>query len=69
MLDYLNTENKNFQAYHAEMMNERKDISRGLSLLSFLIKPVQRLCKYPLLLRYIETRFHYDNCSLFSLSL
>lgn len=33
------------------MMNEKKEFSRGLSLLSFLIKPVQRLMKYPLLLR------------------
>lgn len=51
MLDSLNTENKMFQDYHAMMMNEKKEFSRGLSLLSFLIKPVQRLMKYPLLLR------------------
>lgn len=51
MLDYLTAGNKDFQTYCDTMMNNKKEISRGLSLLSFLIKPVQRLCKYPLLLR------------------
>jgi len=30
---------------------DNDSVVRGLSLLSFIIKPVQRLCKYPLLLR------------------
>lgn len=30
------------------------EVVRGLSLLSFIIKPVQRLCKYPLLLRVLS---------------
>jgi len=44
-------ENEKFAEYTENLMNVQKSVSRGLSLLSFLIKPVQRLCKYPLLLR------------------
>lgn len=34
---------------------------RGLSFLSFLIKPTQRIAKYPLLLK-VRPAAHHDNC-------
>jgi len=33
------------------LLNEKKQEAKGFDLFSYVIKPVQRLCKYPLLLR------------------
>jgi hypothetical protein len=35
----------------SQNLMDNDSVVRGLSLLSFIIKPVQRLCKYPLLIR------------------
>eukprot|EP01127_Copromyxa_protea_P023304 TRINITY_DN8695_c0_g1_i1.p1 TRINITY_DN8695_c0_g1~~TRINITY_DN8695_c0_g1_i1.p1 ORF type:complete len:467 (+),score=97.21 TRINITY_DN8695_c0_g1_i1:69-1469(+) len=51
MLKQLETENPEFTEYCNNLMNDPNGVVRGLSILSFIIKPVQRLCKYPLLLR------------------
>ena len=44
------------QAFSAELERIRLETPelKGLNLLSFLVKPVQRLCKYPLLLRELD---------------
>jgi hypothetical protein len=46
---------RQFRAFLAHMRNHRG--CRGLDLLSFLIMPVQRVCKYPLLLRELMKSF------------
>ena len=46
-----------FEAFTQEKMLEEE--CRGLTLFSFLIKPIQRICKYPLLLR--DLLKHTDN--------
>ena len=38
-----------------------KKESRGLDLPSFLLKPVQRICKYPLLIRELLKNTHEDH--------
>ncbi|KAJ3187390.1 cytochrome c oxidase subunit 1 [Gaertneriomyces sp. JEL0708] len=48
-----------FKELLQKMMNSSE--GRGLSLESFLIKPVQRICKYPLLIR--ELQKHTDKLS------
>jgi hypothetical protein len=51
-LEYIETlqkKNSNFKAFLLERALAQE--CRGLPLSSFLIKPVQRICKYPLLLR------------------
>jgi len=50
LLEHLSIENNDFEKFTTDLVNNDKMV-RGLSLLSFIIKPVQRLCKYPLLLR------------------
>eukprot|EP01128_Nolandella_sp_AFSM9_P006796 TRINITY_DN3571_c1_g1_i1.p1 TRINITY_DN3571_c1_g1~~TRINITY_DN3571_c1_g1_i1.p1 ORF type:complete len:444 (+),score=119.87 TRINITY_DN3571_c1_g1_i1:133-1464(+) len=50
MLSELESNNSDFAAFVKSLMDS-DEVVRGLSLLSFIIKPVQRLCKYPLLLR------------------
>uniref|UniRef100_A0A6B2LBM9 DH domain-containing protein n=1 Tax=Arcella intermedia TaxID=1963864 RepID=A0A6B2LBM9_9EUKA len=50
MLRDLEKENAEFAKFTKDLMDNDPNV-RGLSLLSFIIKPVQRLCKYPLLLR------------------
>lgn len=47
---------------------ETVEACRGLSLLSFLIKPVQRICKYPLLLRDLIKNTRKSNPDYQSLS-
>ena len=49
LLDSHKDNNTPFYQFTDEMMKD-PDLA-GLSLLSYVIKPVQRLCKYPLLLR------------------
>jgi len=50
MLKSLENNNPDFHTFLQKIVASEPKV-RGLSLLSFLIKPVQRLCKYPLLLR------------------
>jgi len=50
LLEKLTLENNDFEKFTTDVMNNETKC-RGLSMLSFIIKPVQRLCKYPLLLR------------------
>ena len=48
MLDRLGKQSS-FKAFTDKAMLNPE--CRGLTLFSFLIKPIQRICKYPLLLR------------------
>eukprot|EP01125_Pyxidicula_operculata_P006782 TRINITY_DN2329_c0_g1_i2.p1 TRINITY_DN2329_c0_g1~~TRINITY_DN2329_c0_g1_i2.p1 ORF type:complete len:542 (+),score=169.19 TRINITY_DN2329_c0_g1_i2:146-1771(+) len=50
MLDELDKGNPQFSEFNKNL-TENNAAVRGLTLLSYIIKPVQRLCKYPLLLR------------------
>jgi len=50
LLEGLQNENNDFDKFVTDIM-DNNPVVRRLSLLSFIIKPVQRLCKYPLLLR------------------
>lgn len=50
MLKHLKEENGEFSNFDAELQANHSQI-RGLDMLAFIIKPVQRLCKYPLLIR------------------
>jgi len=50
MLHDLERDNPEFAKFTKDLMENSPEV-RGLSLLSFIIKPIQRLCKYPLLLR------------------
>lgn len=55
--------NPNFAAFLEE--NQAHPRLRGLKLDQFLIKPVQRICKYPLLLRVRQSEHtHSANRSL-----
>jgi len=45
----LKKENKQFSQFLQE--TERKNECKGVNLLGFLIKPIQRICKYPLLFK------------------
>jgi hypothetical protein len=48
-----------FKAFLAECLEN--PTCRGLTLFSFLIKPIQRICKYPLLLRVIVFIFYVSS--------
>eukprot|EP01128_Nolandella_sp_AFSM9_P004550 TRINITY_DN2055_c0_g1_i1.p1 TRINITY_DN2055_c0_g1~~TRINITY_DN2055_c0_g1_i1.p1 ORF type:complete len:950 (-),score=155.91 TRINITY_DN2055_c0_g1_i1:257-3049(-) len=50
MLKNLKNDNKEFNQFDSDLQNHDPAV-RGLDMLSFIIKPVQRLCKYPLLIR------------------
>lgn len=60
-LDRLSKENSTFEQYlYDQTINPE---CRGLNLFSFLIKPIQRICKYPLLLRdllKVTEKDHFD---------
>eukprot|EP01094_Clydonella_sp_ATCC50884_P015859 TRINITY_DN2652_c1_g2_i1.p1 TRINITY_DN2652_c1_g2~~TRINITY_DN2652_c1_g2_i1.p1 ORF type:complete len:627 (+),score=159.62 TRINITY_DN2652_c1_g2_i1:1-1881(+) len=63
-LETLTENNTQFAAFLQECLNDEQ--CRGLTLFSFLIKPIQRICKYPLLLRDLikntaETHPDWDN--------
>jgi len=47
LIEELNKKNNAFK----KLLNEKKQEAKGFDLFSYVIKPVQRLCKYPLLLR------------------
>eukprot|EP01087_Luapelamoeba_hula_P011975 TRINITY_DN3330_c1_g2_i1.p1 TRINITY_DN3330_c1_g2~~TRINITY_DN3330_c1_g2_i1.p1 ORF type:complete len:933 (+),score=196.33 TRINITY_DN3330_c1_g2_i1:160-2958(+) len=49
VLEACQTENAHFAAFLLECIEDPR--CRGLTLFSYLIKPVQRLCKYPLLIK------------------
>jgi len=62
--DKLKTENKNFASFLKQMEAEPK--CQGINLLGFLIKPIQRICKYPLLFKELmkftpKEHSDYDN--------
>lgn len=48
-MEIIERKNQSFKVFSDEAMLNPK--CRGLTLFSFLIKPIQRICKYPLLLR------------------
>lgn len=50
MIHQLNTKSDEFFAFDQNLMNTEARV-RGLNILAFVVKPVQRLCKYPLLIR------------------
>jgi len=47
--DHLKTENKEFLSFLQE--NEIKQECKGINLMGYLIKPVQKICKYPLIFK------------------
>ena len=58
-------ENSAFDQYLYEQTQTEE--CRGLDLFSFLIKPIQRICKYPLLLRdllKVTEEDHFDQANL-----
>ncbi|KAJ3129212.1 cytochrome c oxidase subunit 1 [Nowakowskiella sp. JEL0407] len=57
--------NKQIRQYLDEIY--KTDVTRGLNLASFLIKPVQRICKYPLLLKEIMKYTDENNEDYFEL--
>lgn len=54
-----------FEKFLEELMNDSD--TRGLPLISYLIKPTQRICKYPLLLRELVKHTPLDHADYDSL--
>lgn len=50
-VQFHNASNIIFSYSHGQALLSKTTVSRGLTLFGFIIKPVQRLCKYPLLIR------------------